>query len=134
MKNLILSAFFVTLLFVSCNNKDLSDTFKIGFNEEFQQGTINQSDDNLLKFSITEINDSRCPRDVVCIWKGKADVKIEIESPLKGNVILSTYDNPIDTFDTYSFELIDVSPYPISTQTVELENYKVTLKIKDLKI
>ncbi len=132
MKNLVLTVFFTLFLFVSCNHEDLSDTFKIGFNEEFQHGIINQSDDNTLKFSITEINNSRCPSDVVCVWEGKADVKIEIESPLKENIILNTYNNPIDTFDTYSFELIDVSPYPISVQTIKLENFKVTLKIEEL--
>ncbi|MCF6331820.1 MAG: hypothetical protein L3J11_00935 [Draconibacterium sp.] len=133
MKNLFLTVFFATLLFVSCNNEEFLTTFKVGIAEKFQQGEMNQSDDNSLKFSITEINDSRCPSDVICVWQGEADVKIEFELPQTGFVVLSTYDNLIDTFGTYSFELIDVLPYPISTKTIKLEDYDVTLKIKELE-
>ena len=133
MKNIILTAFFATFLFVSCNNEELPETFEIGFEEDFQHGEINQSDDTSLKFSITEINDSRCPSDVICIWGGKADVKVEVESPQIGFIVLSTYDNLIDTFGIYSFELIDVSPHPISTEIIKLEDYQVTLKIEELQ-
>lgn len=133
MKKLILITFLATLLIHSCNKEDLSTSFKIGLEEEFKQGKINQSDNNLLKFSITEINDSRCPSDVVCVWEGKADVKIVVEYQQPGSIILSTYNNSIDTIGSFSFELIEVSPYPISTQNIDLEDYKVTLKINELQ-
>jgi hypothetical protein len=133
MKNIILIAFLSTLMILSCNKEDLPDTFKIGSQEEFQHGEMNQSDDNSLKFSITEINDSRCPSDVVCVWEGKVDVKILVESPQSGTIILSTYDNLKDTVGNFSFELIEVLPYPISTQTIKLEDYDVTLKIEELQ-
>ncbi len=61
------------------------------------------------------------------------NVKIEIESPQNGTLILSTFDNLIDTFGIHSFELIDISPYPISTRTIELKDYNVTLKIEELE-
>jgi len=133
MKNVFLKTLLAVFLFVSCNKNELPDTFKIGFEEEFQHGEINLTNDNSLNFSIIEINDSRCPSDVTCIWEGKVDVKIEIKSPQKGNIILSTHNNRIDTFDVYSFELIDVSPYPITTETIELKDYKVTLKIEEIQ-
>jgi hypothetical protein len=102
----------------------LENDFKI--NEEYH------SSDNSLVFSITEINDSRCPSDVVCVWAGKADVKIMVEQPVAGTIILSTYDNQADTVGNYSFKIIDVLPYPISTKTVKLEDYDVVLKIEKL--
>ena len=132
MKNSILLFILTLFIFVSCNEETSSDSFKIGFENEFQYGILNQSLDNSIKLSITEINDSRCPSDVVCVWQGEAIVKIEIELPQKGTISLSTYDNLIDTFANYSFELIDVSPYPISTETIELKDYNVTLKIEEL--
>jgi len=132
MKFLIQILFFVSFIFVSCSKDTLSDSFKIGLENEFQYGEINQLDNNSLKFSITEINDSRCPSDVVCVWEGEAIVKIKIESPQKATINLSTYDNLIDTLANYSFELIDVSPYPISTKTIKLNDYTVTLKIEEL--
>lgn len=132
MKKIILLMIVAGLTIVSCNKETLTETFVFGLNEEFQIGGEYQSSDNSLKFSIVEINDSRCPSDVVCVWEGKADVKINVESPQKGTITLSTYDNKIDTVGNYSFEIIDVSPYPVSTKTIKLEDYDVTLKIVEL--
>ena len=99
---------------------------------EFKINGEYHSADNYLNFSVTEINDSRCPSDVVCVWQGKADVKIEVKNPVRGSISLNTYDNLIDTVGNYSIELIDVSPYPVSTKVIKLEEYKVTLKIVEL--
>ena len=95
-------------------------------NEEYQLT------DNPLTFSIIEINDSRCPSDVICIWQGKAELKIEVISPVSGTLILNTYNHLNDTLGNYSFELKDVSPYPISTATIDPEDYIVTLKISEI--
>jgi hypothetical protein len=133
MKTLILITFFGIILFGSCSKESLPESFEIGTEEEFQHGEMNQADENSLKFSITEINDSRCPSDVVCVWEGKADVKIVVESPHSGSIILSTYDNLIDTVGNFSFEILGVSPYPISTEIIKLEDYNVTLKIEELQ-
>ncbi len=132
MKNLILIAFFVAVLFSACDKTEDPESFEFGSESKFQHGSMNQSIDHSLLFSITEINDSRCPSDVVCIWEGKVDVKIVVDSPLPGSIVLSTYNNPIDTVGNFSFEIVDVSPYPISTKTIELDDYKVTLVIKEL--
>lgn len=132
MKNLGLTVFSVFLLILSCNKEYSHEPFYFGIEEEFQQGKMNQSVNNSLKFSITEINDSRCPSDITCIWEGKTDVKIVVQSPLSGLIVLSTHDNLIDTVGNFSFKIIEVSPYPISTQTIKLEDYTVILKIEEL--
>ena len=125
---------FIPVFLFSCSKENISETFSPGVENEFRIQSEYRSADHLLKFIITEINDSRCPSDVVCVWEGKADVKIEVESPVKGNFILSTYhsntNSSIDTLGNYSFQLIDVSPYPVSTKTIHLKDYKVTLKIE----
>jgi hypothetical protein len=133
MKKFILATFIAALLSVSCNNEELPDTFEIGSEQEFQFGELNQSDDNSLKFSITEINDSRCPSDVVCVWQGAAVVKIDIKNPQPAVIRLSTFDNLVDTVGKYSIKLVDVSPYPISTQSIELKDYHVILKIEEIQ-
>lgn len=132
MKKILSILSFAGLLFVSCNEEPPPVTFDFGLEENFQTSDIYISENSLLKFSITDIADSRCPSDVVCIWQGKADVKIEIESPQKGTIVLNGYDNLVDTFGIYSFELLDVSPFPISTETIKTEEYDVTLKIEKL--
>ena len=82
-----------------------------------------------MNFKISEINDSRCQSDVVCIWQEEALVKIKIGSPVNNNIKLSTYDILSDTISSYTFELMDVSPDPISTEIIKLEDYDVTLRI-----
>lgn len=127
--------FFFTLIFISfisCDEEPVSDSFSFGLENDFKINGEYHSADNSVKFRITEINDSRCPSDVICIWAGKADVKIQVESPVSGIITLSTYDNQADTVGNYSFKLIDILPYPISTKTIKLDEYDVTLKIVEL--
>lgn len=133
MKTLLL--ILVTLGFVvyGCNKEIFPETFMLGSEKDYQINRDYQSNDNDLKFDIAVINDSRCPSDVVCIWQGEAVVKIEVKSPQSGIIELSTYDNLKDTVGLYSFELIDVSPYPVSTRVIKPKDYKVTLEINKLE-
>ncbi|NOR76274.1 MAG: hypothetical protein GQ525_14100 [Draconibacterium sp.] len=133
MTKLIFIIIFITFILTSCNSEDTQETFQFGFNNEFGFGELNKSEDNLLKFTISGVNDSRCPIDVFCFWQGKVDVEIAVESWQSGSIFLSSHNNEIDTFGNFSFQLIDVTPYPISTQTIKLEDYNVVLKITELK-
>jgi len=129
MKTIYLFLALIAISFISCEKETVPDSFSFGLENDFKINGEYHSVDNSLKFKITEINDSRCPSDVVCIWAGKTDVKIEVESPVTGTIVLSTYDNPVDTVGNFSFKIIDVLPYPISTKAIQLEDYNVTLKI-----
>lgn len=133
MKNLIVLFFIFTLLF-SCNNESESypENFEVGIEKNFKLGDDYLSNVESLKFKISEINDSRCPSDVVCIWQGEALVTIDVETPVQGKLQLSTYDNQTDTLGDYSFELVEISPYPISTKIIKLKDYTITLKIDKL--
>jgi hypothetical protein len=132
MRKLFLLLMFVGIVFVSCDEEVVPETFNLDLEQEFKFKGTYVSSNNSLQFSIAEINDSRCPSDVVCVWEGKADVKIDVDSPQAGSITLSTYDNLKDSVAGFSFELIDVSPYPVSTETIKLEDYDVTLKIVEL--
>jgi len=133
MKTIYLFLALIAISFISCEKETDPDSFSFGLENDFKINGEYHSADNSLKFKITEINDSRCPSDVVCIWAGKTDVKIEVESPVTGTITLSTYNNPVDTVGNFSFKIIDVLPYPISTKTIQLKDYQVTLKIVELK-
>lgn len=130
-RKLFLFAFFGIGLF-SCIYENEREKSDIGLEDKYRIDTEYLLDNKSLKFKINEINDSRCPCDVVCVWAGKAEVSIKIESPDSETFILSTLDNKIDTVGNYSFELIDVSPYPVSTKQIKTNEYKVTLNIKNL--
>lgn len=133
MKNFMVLLIVMSLVIISCEKNEINPNFNFGVEKSFQIKDNYFSADENLKFKIAAVNDSRCPSDVVCIWEGKADVTIEIESPQTGTIILSTYNNLIDTIGNYSFELKDVSPYPISTKTIKLEDYEITLNILELE-
>lgn len=132
MKTISILFALVAISLVSCDNETISDSFSLGLESDFKINGEYHSTDNSLNFTVTEINDSRCPSDVVCVWQGKADVKIDVKNPVSGSIMLNTYDNLIDTVGNYSFELKDVSPYPVSTKIIKLEEYNVTLKIVEL--
>lgn len=134
----ILFTFVSLILLFSCNKKEITTDTEFEIEKSFKINDVYQSNSNSLKFKITEINDSRCPSDVTCVWEGKADVSIQVESPVVGNIVLSTinngFDQTTDTIGNFSFQLIEVSPYPISTQTINLEDYQVKLKVKNLNL
>ena len=132
MKTLYIFLVLITISFISCDKVTFSESFSLGLENDFKIYGEYHSIDNALNFSIVEINDSRCPSDVVCVWEGKADVKINVISPVKGIITLSTYDHLTDTIGNYSFKLVDISPYPVSTKTIKIEEYNVTLKIVEL--
>ncbi len=132
MKRLIPFLFFTIFIFVSCNKKIIPGIFDFNAEEIFKYGETNISPNNLVIFSITQINDYRCPRDFSCVWQGSADITLKFDSPQNDSLILRTYNNRLDTILNFSFELIDVSPYPISFETIEMEDYDVTLIIKKL--
>lgn len=130
MKQVILSVFFTLLIFTSCNKDEQLKTLVL--EQQFQLDQSFVSNDNLLKFKVTGINDSRCPSDVVCIWQGEAVVTIEVESPLAGTLELSTLQHQTDTLGSYIFELMEVAPYPVSTKTIDLSEYNVKLKVEKM--
>ncbi|HYQ59046.1 MAG TPA: hypothetical protein VEP89_17005 [Draconibacterium sp.] len=132
MRKLFVFIVLLGITIVSCHKEVLPELFNFDLEQEFKLHGNYESNDNSLQFSIVEINDSRCPVDVECVWAGKADVKIDVERPQQGSITLSTYDNLSDTVAGFSFELINVSPYPVSTETTELEDYEVTLRIVQL--
>ncbi len=118
---------------ISCEKEIIMETFSLGIESDFKYNREYHSAGNQLNFLVTGINDSRCPADVICVWEGKVDVKIEVKSPIRGTIELSSYQHSKDTLENYAFELIDVLPYPVSTVSIKLEDYNVTLKVVELK-
>lgn len=83
-------------------------------------------------------SDSRCPSDVVCIWEGNAAVNVSFT--MNGTVHhLTLNTNNSDNFpsDTtikqYHITLTDLTPYPISTTTINQGDYKASLIVDELE-
>lgn len=96
-------------------------TFSLGQEFTLNLGQTGRTPDSSLVVSFADVpEDSRCAPDLVCVWEGFAKVRLSIASDEgDGEVILST--NPTicctaDTLAPYRYQLIDLSPVPLSTE------------------
>ena len=72
--------------------------------------------DESLTVELTEINDSRCPANVACIWAGHATVTLQVSKPglVAGRVVIgseapSSMDLPSDAnYGGYLFHLLEL--------------------------
>lgn len=83
--------------------------------------------------------DSRCPKDVQCIWSGVAVAQLEVMATTSRPGILQissienkgrNYHKSAD-FNGYTISLADVNPYPESSNSKSMKgNYKIGIIIK----
>lgn len=93
-------------------------------------------DDVEVKF-VSLISDSRCPKNVSCVWGGEVVIMVDV---LKGGKHLESKKMTFNAIgkgsDIYISEGLtitgmNVSPQPIQRQKIALEDYKMQLYIKN---
>lgn len=86
-----------------------------------------------IEVRMTQINDSRCPQNVVCIWGGEVIVSFLIPT---GDTIKLCLGGSTDCVssnefsvngNTYQLILLDVKPYPTTTNGEEKKVVEFTL-------
>ncbi len=104
-----------------------------------QTGYLEQADLNFRLISVTE--DSRCPSDVQCVWAGQVSVLIAAIRASNGDVVgnftltaLASGGPGLNmssavNVEGYVVKLAAVEPYPVSSKTIQLSEYIVTLVI-----
>lgn len=79
--------------------------------------------------------DSRCPKDVNCVWAGNAKIllKVKKDAAKPASVELNTNTNP-KTFRylEYELRLEELKPYPQSDARTKTSDYEVTLTVYKL--
>ena len=128
----------LTTIFTSCNT--FQDLLK---NNEIQSDTIvlrqgiplYDATNRFIVVLDSVLSDSRCPKGVVCVWEGNAEVRLKTIMTLynKKNIFrLNT--NPQFTQDTiinnYRFKLLELNPYPENGKTFPHYNYRATIVIE----
>lgn len=80
--------------------------------------------------------DSRCPRDVVCIWAGSVTARIVVRvGALTTPVTLTTtsLNSPIDSTRAivggYTIRIADVKPERLSRDSIRAADYRLTFRI-----
>jgi len=105
----------------------------------------NENDDLILYnesntvIELVDIEDSRCPLDVTCVWEGDANVFLKITSN-DSTALFNLHTNPnmddhVKMIQLFKHEIIlnDVLPYPSSIENNwTLEEYQVDLTVTRL--
>ncbi|GKS67548.1 hypothetical protein YTPLAS73_10950 [Nitrosarchaeum sp.] len=106
---------------VENNSLDFPIGLKIG-----ETANINSE----LKMTLLDIEDSRCPVDVTCIWEGTVLVKIQLKKGVQDlgihTIPMETMEDTEQTFDGYYIRLTNVEPYPASTVSIQPTDYVLT--------
>jgi hypothetical protein len=76
-------------------------------------------------------DDSRCPRDVVCVWAGNARVSLTLRDGSNSEAVdlNSTLEPRATARWGYTVQLIDVQPVPTAGQPIPAQEYVVRLVV-----
>ncbi|MBA4850210.1 hypothetical protein H1R81_07385 [Emticicia sp. BO119] len=92
-----------------------------------------------VEVKVTKIEDSRCPKSVVCVWEGMVKVYISVSEKgatkeavieIKGGEQKPSSTTVELNGNTYLIEVTDVSPYPQTPDPISLQDYKISFTIK----
>jgi hypothetical protein len=106
---------------------DLGDSFDLGVGES---ATLKNEGLTVTFNGVDE--DSRCPSDVDCFWEGDAEVNVTISKPgyTPLNTVLHTTLSPqAASYNGYTVTLNGLAPYPVSTSTIDLDDYVATFTV-----
>ncbi|PTX19345.1 hypothetical protein C8N40_10476 [Pontibacter mucosus] len=142
MTNYLYAMLAVLLLLTQCQ-EDVSPR-SAELNEAFTmtQGQVlkvSGAETDLLGLQVEEVTDSRCPKDVVCVWYGNAVVKVKVLGRNKKGQSITfcigdCRPDPMRNKHTqtvevdgqqYEITLLDVMPYPSSDSQETSKNVKL---------
>ena len=127
---LVLGLFFGML---SVNAQEQSE--KVSFESLLSPGEFFSFENKSIRFKQV-VSDSRCPKDVTCIWAGEAKVLVEVleNGKFVEEKVISLRDTDnfkfgfADSDIRYSLDALELYPYPTSKHKIEASDY--CLKIK----
>jgi hypothetical protein len=83
------------------------------------------------------VEDSRCPKQVTCVWQGAARVRVDViagtdpKTSPRQDIELSTApaNASSTTIGGFRIELLDASPYPETATPLDRDHYRFTLRV-----
>jgi hypothetical protein len=143
MKNIIFIALALLTVSFGCSNKKEVEP-EIEFNSAdakivaSREGTLIPAAGRELSVSLKEIADSRCPSNVVCITMGAAQLTLAVQDGTNSVLVKTSFDGDgrraaQEKFElsgqSYAIKVTEVSPYPQTTKSPALEEYKISVMI-----
>ena len=100
----------------------------------FDQPLVVERATSKVHLQLEEVQDSRCPDGVTCIWAGEAEVTIlawDEDEKMQHRLILTLDDQKTNRGRTGKFtvQLFAVNPYPRAEQTAAREDYAVMVGV-----
>jgi hypothetical protein len=122
---------------VAVNSYGESNAEVVHFGQEFKLRVGKQVgfDGSSLKIRFLSVaSDSRCPKDVTCVWEGNAEVLLEMTENGDVTIVkLNThrgFQSPKEEkYLGYRVELIDLTPYHYKGKRIGPTDYVVTLVV-----
>lgn len=105
---MIFSVFAVLILSGFLDESFAEQRIKLNFGQ-----TISTND---LEFTLHNVDDSRCPSDVTCVWEGQVTATIQIQNQTHVRTVDFMLNESYTFFSPYKIILLDVSPFPTSTE------------------
>ena len=94
--------------------------------------------DTNLKMTLLDVEDSRCPSDVVCIWQGTVSAKVQFQKGPQDlgvhTISMETLEDDEQTFGGYYVRLTNVEPYPVSTTPIDPSEYSLTFFVSKAEV
>ena len=91
--------------------------------------SVNTAEFKVRFVAVTE--DSRCPRDVTCIWAGEVKVQFEIQESAKIASPVEILEGGNSVVGAYRVTLVRVEPAPRSTARIAPQDYRATIAIDE---
>ena len=130
----LLAVLLLLLLLAACGGEAGEVKANLGQEFSLSMGQTASIQDEALKLRFLEvIGDSRCPKDVTCVWQGQASCLVEITySELLHKVTLiqpglSEEPSQID-FNDYLIKF-NLTPYPEAGKEIKKNDYRLRLVV-----
>jgi hypothetical protein len=86
--------------------------------------------DDAIQVRFVEVTeDSRCPKDVQCVWAGEVKVRLTVRRGAGAEEEQTLTEREELALDTRRLTLVRVDPYPVSTQKIAKKDYRATFKV-----
>jgi hypothetical protein len=107
---------------------------------QLQVGKTATLEGGALQVSMVQVSeDSRCPKDVMCVWMGRAVVRLHVvlDGVDRGDVDVTLYPgrrpqsapDADATVDRYVISLVDLQPYPVAGNPQPLDQRVATIRV-----
>lgn len=109
----------------SCKAVQAGDTVLFSYRQPVKLFECNSP----ISATIEEITDSRCPKNVNCVWAGTAQVKLRFNNEFTLVLELGKKKEATYFDHSYAFTLADVTPYPEAGVQQDPAGGKVIVRI-----